>query len=102
MGKKIGRRVVETEFEKSTNLGMYVHHKSELFLSVYVDDLMMVGKKSILGPLRTRLQKDIDLEDPTPFLNHVCVGCTQREQQLIMKQVNPEPIYFEESPPPLK
>ena len=23
--------------------------------------------------------KDIDLRDPTSFLDHVCLGCTQRE-----------------------
>ena len=40
---------------------------SDFFLSVFVDDIMMVGKKQNSRPPWKRLQKHIDLEDPTPL-----------------------------------
>ena len=59
---------------KSTDMeSLYVHEKRNLFLSGYVDDFKMVGK---------RLQKDIDLEDPTPWIDRVYLGCTQRQAKM--------------------
>ena len=49
------------------------------FLSVYVDDFKMAGKTENLGPTWKFLMKDVDLEAPTSFLDHVYLGCTQRE-----------------------
>ena len=50
-----------------------------MFLYVHVDDIKMVGEKQDLGPMWTILRRDIDLEDPTPLLNQVYLGCTQSE-----------------------
>ena len=38
-----------------------------VFLSVFVDDIMIVGKKQNSRPPWKRVQKHIDLEDPTPL-----------------------------------
>ena len=62
-------------WEKET----YVLKELGLFLSVNVDNIKLVGKSKILKPMWKNLQKDIDPEDPTPLINQVYLGCTQRE-----------------------
>ena len=53
--------------------------KKGLFLSVYVDDLKLAGKKQNINPTWEVLMKDVDLEEPTSFLDHVYLGFSQRE-----------------------
>ena len=50
-----------------------------LFLSVHVHDINVAGKKQNLAPMWKKLMKDVDIEEPTSFLDHVHLGCTQRE-----------------------
>ena len=52
-----------------------------LFLSVYVDYIKLTGKKQNIDPMWKVLMKDVDLGEPTTFLDHVYFGCTQRECQ---------------------
>ena len=56
---------------------LFVNRARGLFLSVFVDDIKMAGKRN-LGPTWTILMKDVDLEEPTSFLDHEILGCTQR------------------------
>ena len=58
---------------------VFVHRKQGLFLSVYVDDIKMAGRRQNMAPMWKKLLKNVDLEEPTSFLDHVCLGCTQRE-----------------------
>ena len=53
--------------------------KKGLFLSVYVDEMKLAGKKQNINPTWKILMKDVDLGEPTSFLDHVYLGCTQRE-----------------------
>ena len=53
--------------------------EQKFFLSVYMDDIKMVKKKQNLALVWKKLMKDIDIEEPTSFLDHVYFGCTQRE-----------------------
>ena len=53
--------------------------KQGLFLSVQVDDIKMAGRKQMLAPVSKKLMKFVDLGEPTSFLDHVYLGCTQRE-----------------------
>ena len=53
--------------------------KKGLFLSVYVDDIKLAGKKQNLDPMWKVLYKEVDLGEPTSFLDHVYLECTQRE-----------------------
>ena len=53
--------------------------KKGLFLSVYVDEIKMARKKQNLDPTWKILMKDVDLGEPTSFLDQVNLGCTQRE-----------------------
>ena len=53
----------------------------KLLLYVYVDDIKLTGKKNI-DPMWKVLNKEIDLGEPTSFLDHVYLGCTQRQCQI--------------------
>ena len=50
----------------------------KIFLSVYVDDIKLAGKKQNLDPMWKVLKKEVDLGEPTSFLDHVFLGCTHR------------------------
>ena len=61
---------------------LFVHREKGLFLSVYVDDIKLIGKKQNLDPMWKLLNKEVDLGEPTSFLNHENLGCTQRQCQI--------------------
>ena len=50
---------------------LFVHREKGLFLSVYVDDIKLAGKKQNLDPMWKVLNKEVDLGDPTSYLDHV-------------------------------
>ena len=56
--------------------------KKRLLLSVYVDDIKLAGKKQNLDPMWKVLNKEVGLGEPTSFLDHVYLGCTQRQCQI--------------------
>ena len=60
---------------------LFVHRKKGLFLSVYVDDIKLTGKKQNFDPMWKLLNK-VDLGEPTSFLDHVYLGCTQRQCEI--------------------
>ena len=39
----------------------------------------MAGKKQHMAPMWKKLMKHADVDEPTSFLDHVHLGCTQRE-----------------------
>ena len=49
---------------------------------MYVDDIRLTGKKQNLDPMWKLLNKEVDLGEPTSFLDHVYLGCTQRQCQI--------------------
>ena len=51
---------------------LFVHREKGLFLSVYVDDIKLAGKKQNLDLLG----------EPTSFLDHVYLGGTQRQCEI--------------------
>ena len=53
--------------------------KKDYFLSVYVDDIKFAGEKRNIDPMWKLLNKEVDLGEPTSFLDHVYFGCTQRQ-----------------------
>ena len=53
-----------------------------LFLSAYVDDIKKAGKKQNIDPMWKLLNKEVDVGEPTSFLDHVYLGCTQRRCEL--------------------
>ena len=67
-------------WEKTPNWEcLFVHREKGFFLSVYVDDMKLAGKKQNLDPMWKVLDKEVDLGEPTSFLDHVYLGCTQRQ-----------------------
>ena len=46
---------------------------------MYVDDIKLAGKKHNIDAMRKILNKEVDLVEPTSFLDHVYLGCTQRQ-----------------------
>ena len=66
-------------WEKVSNWDcLFVHRQKGLFLSVYVDDKKMAGKKQNIDPMSKLLIQDVDFGQPTSFLDHVKMVCTQR------------------------
>ena len=47
-----------------------------------VDVKKLAGKKQNINPKWKALMKDVELGEPTSFLDHVNLGCTQRECQI--------------------
>ena len=45
-----------------------------LFFSVYVDDFKLAGKKQNIDPMWKVHNQEVDLGEPTSFLDHVYLG----------------------------
>ena len=73
----------------------FVHREKGLFLSVYVDDSKLAGKKQNIDPMWNVLNKEVDLGEPTSFLDHVYLGCTQRQCQTSKDTVDNYRTMFE-------
>ena len=58
---------------------LFVNQARGVFLSVYVDDIKLAGKTENKEPTWKILMKDVDLGEPISFLDHVYLGCTQKE-----------------------
>ena len=58
---------------------LFVNRQNGLFLSVNVDDIKLAGKKQNISPTWKILMKDLDLGEPKSFLDHVCLGCTEKK-----------------------
>ena len=70
--RQFEQALMERGWEKVPNWeSMFVHRKQGLFLSVYVDDIKMAGKMQNLAPRWKKLTEDVDIEEPTSFLDHV-------------------------------
>ena len=74
---------------------LFVHREKGLFLSVYVDDIKLAGKKQNLDPMWKVLNKEVDLGEPTSFLDHVYFGCTQRQCEISKNTVDNYRTMFE-------
>ena len=78
--RQIENILLKHEWEKIPNWEcLFVHREKELFLSVYVDDIKRAGKKQNIDPMWKVLKKEVDVEEPTSFLDHENLGCTQRQ-----------------------
>ena len=47
-----------------------------------VDDIKLAGEKQNIDPMWKVLNKEVDLGEPTSFLDHVYLGCTQRQCEI--------------------
>ena len=74
---------------------LFVHREKGLFSSVYVDDRNWLERNKILIRCGKLLNKEVDLGEPTSFLDHVYLGCTQRECEISKDIVDNYRIMFE-------
>ena len=61
---------------------LVVHCEKGLFLSVYVDDITLAGKKQNIDPMWKVLNKEVDLGEPTSFLDQENLGSAQRQCEI--------------------
>ena len=73
----------------------FVHRGKRLFLTVYVADVKLAGKKQNINPMWKVLNKEVDLGEPTSFLEHVYLGCTQRQCEISRDIVDNNRTMFE-------
>ena len=73
----------------------FVHREKGLLLSVCMDDIKLAGKKQNINPMWKVLNKEVDLGEPTSFLDHVHVGCTQRQCEISKDIVDNNRTMFE-------
>ena len=64
---------------ETTELGMLFCASSARSVLIGVDDIKTAGKKQDLCPTRKKLMKLVHQWEPTSFLDHVYLECTQRE-----------------------
>ena len=74
---------------------LFVHREKGLFLSLYVDNIKLAGRKQNINPMWKLLNKDVDLGDPTSFFDHVHLGCTQRQCEISKDIVDKYRTMFE-------
>ena len=55
----------------------------------------MAGKKQNINPMWKVLNKEVDLGEPTSFLDHVHLGCTQRQCEISKDTVDDYRAMFE-------
>jgi hypothetical protein len=54
---------------------LYVHRQDRLYLSVYVDDFKMTGRKSRLKPMWEKIKIVLDIDPPVPLSGSTYLGC---------------------------
>ena len=64
---------------------------------MFVDDIKLAGKKQSIDPTRKVLNKEVDLGEPTSFLDHVYLGCTQRQCEIRKDIIDNYRTMFESS-----
>ena len=62
---------------------------------MYVDDIKLAGKIQNLDPMWKLLNKEVDLGEPTSFLDHVYLDRTQRQCQISKDTVDNYRTMFE-------
>ena len=55
----------------------------------------MAGKKQSINPMWKVLNQEVDLGEPTSFLDHVYLGCTQRQCEISKDIVDTHRTMFE-------
>ena len=83
MGRQFEKVLLEYGCEKVPNWeSLFENQEKRLFLSVYVDDIKLAGKKQNIDRMWKVLNKEVDLGEPTSFLDHVYLGCIQRQCEI--------------------
>ena len=91
--------LLKYDWEKTSNWEcLFAHGDKGLFLSENVDDITLTGKKQNIDPMwkkKKKLNNEVDLGEPTSFLDHENLGCTQRQYELSKDTVDNYRAIFE-------
>ena len=84
-------------WEKVSKLGMLIRTpwKRVILMCVCGWHIKLVGKKQNIDPMWKVLNKEVDLGEPTSFLDHVYVACTQRQCEMSSDIVDNNRTMFE-------
>ena len=94
--RQIEKILLKYGWEKVSNWEcFFVHRRKRIFLSVYVDDIKLAGKKQNINPMWKVLNLGVDLGEPTSFLDHVYLGCIQRQCEICKDVVGNHRTMFE-------
>ena len=95
--RQLEKILLQHGWEKVSNCWecLFVHREKRLFLSVYVDDIKLAGKKQNNNSMWKVQNKEVDLGEPTSFLDHVYLGCTQRQCEISKDMVDNYRTMFE-------
>ena len=63
------------------NVSLFVVEKDYSYLCMWMTQ-KLAGKKHNIDPMWKVLNKEVDLGEPTSFLDHVYLGCTQRQCEI--------------------
>ena len=97
MAKAIREKPVRTRLGKSSKLRMFIREpiqKDDSYLCMWTIH-KLAGKKQNINPTWKVLMKEVDFGRSTSFLDHVYLGCTQRECQTGKYIVDSERNMFE-------
>ena len=76
------------------NVSLYIVKKDYSYLCMWMTQ-KLAGKKQNLDPMWKLLHKEVDLGEPTSFLDHVYLGCTQRQCEISKNTVDNFRTMFE-------
>ena len=83
MGKAIWENSIETRLGEGFRLGMFIRTLWKRIILICVCGWHQIGwKEKNLDPMWKLLNKEVDLGEPTSFLDHVYLGCTQRQCEI--------------------
>ena len=95
--RQIEEILLKHGWEKDSNWKCsFVNREKGLFLSVNVDDIKLAGKKQNINPRWKVFNKEVDLGEPTSFLNQKHLGCTHRQCEISKDIVDNYPEFLQE------
>ena len=96
-GETVRQSMDGSSLEKIPNWECLFVHKKTKFRPIWSMWMTskMTGKKRDLTPMWKKLMKDVDIEEPTSFLDHAYLGCTQRERKPNDKIIGQYNMLFE-------
>ena len=100
MEKQFEKILLKHGWEKIPNWEcLFVHREKGLFLSVYVDDIKLAGKKQNLDPMWKVLNKEVDLGEPKfSWITKTWAALNDNAKQAKILQTITEPCSNREFP----
>ena len=99
MGKTIWENPLEVRLGEGFQSGMLIRTpwKRVILIRVCGWHKNLAGKKQNIDPMWKVLNKEVDLGEPTSFLDHVYLGCTQRQCEISKDMEDNNRTMFESS-----